>query len=132
MKLGQNFTLDQEKHGFLFRFPSHCSLEDFYDATIALNEHPNFERGNYCIFDMSQVTHLVKGNLDAPMILAHMLGSMTTNPRLKVAVVSTNDDVQTFASWLAENSDRAAGYFKMMPIARAWVEMSPWIKPALD
>lgn len=127
-----NFTLERDGPGLLCRFSAQCSAEDFYQAVLTVQEHPQFSRLTYCIFDMAVVRSFDRGSADLHMILAHIAGSVQTNPRLKLAIISEAPDVLTFARWLATHSDRAIGYFHMMNIARTWTDISPWITANFD
>lgn len=67
-----------------------------------------------------------KGETDLSMILAYSLGASTTNPRIKIAIIATDEGALTFATWYQRSSDENVAYFGIPQVARSWADASPW------
>ena len=122
------YTLIKEPHGFYCKYTDYVTPDDFLDAMVEVNAHPYFRQATYCIHDFLCIDGMRKGKTDLALILAHSLGGSTSNPRVKIAIITTDENTLTFATWYQQSSDENVAYFEMPQVARSWADTSTWRK----
>lgn len=118
------YDLAWEPHGVYKRFFGHLTVGDLLQSSQDVNDDPRFDSLRFALNDFLGIEgHAVTAAAVRQQAAAN-LGSMRSNPNVRVVVVTTDPGL----------SPRVHSYpvevFETVAEARAWLERSPWLAGA--
>ena len=116
------YTLSWEPHGILRTFHGRVSAIEFARAQGEMYGDPRFETARYALIDFTAATALGVSQEDAEEIMASNRGAYLTNPKLRVAVVTTDARMQALLQRIRDISAYPLRVFATLAEARRWVE----------
>jgi len=115
-----SYTLTWEPRGILRAFHGRVGAAEFVRAQGEMYGDPRFEDAHYALIDLSAATELVCTPADVEEITASNRGAFLTNPHLRVAVVTTDAQMQSLLERMAEVSAYPLRVFPTLAEARRW------------
>ena len=116
------YTLTWEPHGILRTFRGRVSAIEFSRAQGEMYGDPRFEAARYALIDFTAATELVVSQADAEEITASNRGAYLTNPKLRVAVATTDARMQALLQRMADISAYPLRVFPTLAEARRWAD----------
>ena len=126
------YDLAWEPHGVYKRFFGHLTVGDLLQSSQDVNDDPRFDSLRFAINDFLGIEgHAVTAAAVRQQAAAN-LGSMRSNPNVRVVVVTTDPSVRALTDLYASPKLRPypVEIFATLAEARAWLERSPWLAGA--
>lgn len=117
------FTITTERFGAYKKFSGFVTNAEFLQSVFENQSHPDYDRMAYSINDFSEVT----GHSVAPMAVrtaaTYALGAEFTNSRLKIAIVSTDQQIRDLVGGFTALTHYKLEFFSTLEDARKWVAL---------
>lgn len=114
------YTLTWESQGILRTFRGRVSTVEFARAQAEMYGDPRFESARYALIDFSAATELVHTPTAVEEITASNRGAYLTNPNLRVAVVTTDENMKALLAKMTDISAYPLRVFATLDDARRW------------
>ncbi len=118
------YRLNWEAKGVHLEFLAHVTGQEIKEAGDAMYGHEGFDQIRYQIFDFAAAETFTLSIDDMREIAAIDLIAARTNPRIRLAIVSTSETIDTAIAFYDANSPdlpwETQG-FRGLPEARAWI-----------
>ena len=118
------YRLEWEPKGVVKLYSGEVAFQDIYQSECDIQSAPEFDNLRYVIsvFDGGSGAALSKSESD--LILALRLGAMNTNPRIKYAYVSNDDNARKRIQDSIKNSNSVfpVQMFNDIHAAKEWVK----------
>lgn len=108
------------------RFFGHLSEQEFLDATLAIESDPRFDSMQFAINDFLGVSSFAVSEKSVRMLSAIDNGAALTNPNIRIAVVTTNPQVEALAHiYATAYRPFPVAVFPDLDAAHDWIAQTP-------
>jgi hypothetical protein len=84
------YSISWEKRGAYITHLGHVTFAEFMGAVMSVHSNADYATLHYVIHDMSAASELDFSEVDMTTIVSHELRARYTNPRIRIAVVSSD------------------------------------------
>jgi len=109
------------------KFTGELTGQELIDCNMAMYGNPNFDVVHMQIFDMLEVTQIAFTAADVKKVAAFDRAAAKMNPRMKCALVSTDQIAQSFSK-IYQNEIQSSSWegksFQTLKEAREWASRS--------
>ena len=99
-----SYEIIWEPCGVIKRFFGHVTSHDLLQSVLEIEMDARFDELRYCINDFLGITGISSSPQDVEEIAVVDKGASLTNPRIKIAVVTTSPEVISLANEYANSS----------------------------
>lgn len=99
-----SYEIIWEPCGVIKRFFGHVTSHDLLQSVVEIEMDARFDELRYCINDFLGITGISSSPQDVEEISVVDKGASLTNPRIKIAVVTTSPEVISLANEYANSS----------------------------
>ena len=118
-------SISWEENGSRTVFRGHVTGEEIARSSVEIRGNPRFDSMRYQIVDFSNIEGIEITLDEVREIAALDAAAAATNPRMKVAIISDSETVDTgAAAYKADNAESPweTEIFRTLDEARRWVE----------
>jgi hypothetical protein len=119
------YVFVKEPKGAYRKFSGHVSDEEFLQSIAEVHTDPDFDRMRYSISDFLAVQSHSVSMKSLKFAVAHGLGAAYTNARMKLAVVTTDQNILKLVDTYSDGVQYQVNVFSTLADARRWIGDEP-------
>ena len=117
------YSISWEKRGPCITYQGRVNFAEFMGAVMSVHSNSEYATLHYVIHDMTAVLELDFSGVDMTTIVSHELGARFTNPRVRVAVVSSDPTMAELTQAFGTLTQVPIALLASVQEARDWVAM---------
>jgi hypothetical protein len=94
------YQIEWARNSAYGNFSGLANFLEVMQVVQTMHVHPDYDQFRYIMLDFAKVTRFDNNLVNSIEFLAHMIGASVTNPKLKIAIVTTDDNILELANEL--------------------------------
>ena len=116
------FEVTWTGRGYYKRVYGAVSATDFLQSITTVQNHPDFDSLRYGVNDFLDVTAIDIKPSDIDLYAATSIGASLSNPRIRIAIVATDQRIIAMVKAYAQLAPFPTEFFETPDAARQWVQ----------